>query len=66
MLTAHGGLALVGLALSKFAKVRQTLDKALPKRIGLSVGELVPGYVGLLCTGKSDFEAATELEKAAL
>lgn len=51
LLTDHAGLALVGLALSKFAKLRQTLDKALPKRSGLSVGELVTAYVGLLCTG---------------
>lgn len=57
LLTEHAGLALVGLALSKFAKVRPTLDKALPKRSGLSVGELITAYVGLLCTGKSDFDA---------
>lgn len=57
LLTEHAGLALVGSALSKFAKVRQTLDKALPKRSGLSVGEIVTAYVGLLCTGKSDFDA---------
>ena len=57
LLTDHAGLALVGLALAKFAKVRETLDKALSKRSGLSVGEIVTAYVGLLCTGKSDFDA---------
>jgi hypothetical protein len=57
LLTDHAGLALVGLALAKFAKVRETLDKAIPKRSGLSVGEIVTAYVGLLCTGKSDFDA---------
>jgi hypothetical protein len=56
-LTDRAGLALVGLALNKFARVRQTLDRLLPKRSGLSVGELVIAYVGLLCTGKSDFDA---------
>lgn len=29
----------------------------LPKRSGLSVGEIVLSYVGLLCTGKSDYDA---------
>jgi len=57
LFTDHAGLALVGSALAKFARVRGTLDKALPKRSGLSVGEIVTAYVGLLCTGKSDFDA---------
>jgi len=57
LITDHAGLALVGSALAKFARVRETLDKALPKRSGLSVGEIVTAYVGLLCTGKSDFDA---------
>jgi len=57
LLTDHAGLALVGLALAKFAQVRETLDHAIPKRSGLSVGEIVAAYVGLLCTGKSDFDA---------
>lgn len=57
LLTDHAGLSLVGLALVKFAKVRQVLDAAIPKRSGLSVGEIVTAYVGLLCTGKSDFDA---------
>jgi len=57
LLTDCAGLALVGLALNRFAQVRQTLERLLPKRSGLSVGELVIAYVGLLCLGKSDFDA---------
>jgi hypothetical protein len=57
LFTDQAGLSLVGLALEKFARVRQTLDKALPKRSGLSVGEIVLAYVGLLSQGKSDFDA---------
>jgi hypothetical protein len=57
LLTDHSGLALVGLALAKFAKVRLVFDAAIPKRSGLSVGEIVTAYIGLLCTGKSDFDA---------
>lgn len=57
LLTDHAGLSLVGLALAKFAKVRKVLDAVIPKRSGLSVGEIVTAYMGLLCTGKSDFDA---------
>jgi Transposase DDE domain group 1 len=57
LLTDLAGLSLVGLALNQFARVRETLDGVLPKRSGLTVGELVLAYVGLLCTGKSDFDA---------
>ena len=57
LLTDQAGLALVGLALNRFAQVREVLDRWLPKRSGLSVAELVLAYVGLLCLGKSDFDA---------
>jgi hypothetical protein len=57
LLTDQAGLALVGLALNRFARVREALDRWFPKRSGLSVGELVMAYVGLLCLGKSDFDA---------
>lgn len=57
LLTDHAGLALVGLALNKFARVREALDSVFPKRSGLKVGEMVTAYVGLLCTGKSDYDA---------
>lgn len=56
-LTDQAGLSLVGLALKKFARLREVLDLAIPKRSGLTVGEIVTAYVGLLCTGKSDFDA---------
>jgi hypothetical protein len=56
-LTGHAGLALVGLAVNRFARVREVLDRWFPKRSGLSVAELVMAYVGLLCLGKSDFDA---------
>ncbi len=65
LLTHCAGLALVGLALNRFAQVRQTLDRWLPKRSGLSVGELVIAYVGLLCLGKSDFDAIKTIARMA-
>jgi len=57
LLTDHSVLSLVGLALTKFANARLVIDAAIPKRSGLSVGEIVTAYIGLLCTGKSDFDA---------
>ena len=57
LFTDQAGLALVGLALEKFAGMRKTLDQALPKRSGLTTGETLLAYVGLLSQGKSDFDA---------
>jgi len=57
LFTNNAGLSLVGLALSKFAKLSEKINKAIPKRSGLSLGEIATSYIGLLCTGKSDFDA---------
>ena len=56
LFTEHAGLALVGLALTKFVGMRQALD-TIPKRSGLPVSEIVTAFVGLLCLGKTDFDA---------
>ncbi len=45
------------LALTNFAQVRQVFDTTLAKRSGLSIREIAIAYLGLLCTGKSDFAA---------
>ena len=53
--TSHAGLALVGRALAMTG-----LDKELrqiPLRHGIAHADCVKSYVGLLCTGKSDFDA---------
>ena len=54
-LTSHSGLALVGRALE-----HTHLDRDLatiPLRHGIAQADCVKSYVGLLCAGKSDFEA---------
>jgi Transposase DDE domain group 1 len=54
-LTSHSGLALVGRAL---AQTRLDTDLgAVPLRHGIAHADCVKSYVGLLCTGKSDFDA---------
>ena len=53
--TSHSGLALVGRAL---ARTRLGPDLgAIPLRHGIAHVDCVTSYVGLLCTGKSDFDA---------
>ena len=54
--TPHAGLALVGLALNRYTRLRKTL-RGIPKRHGIPNIELIRAYVGQLCLGKSDFEA---------
>jgi hypothetical protein len=54
--TAHAGLALVGQAVNKFTDlVKQA--RSIPKRHGIPTIELIRTFTGLLCLGKSDFEA---------
>jgi hypothetical protein len=54
-LTSHAGLALVGQALGH-TRLEQDLA-ALPLRHGIAHADCVRSYVGLLATGKSDFDA---------
>ena len=54
-LTSHSGLALVGRAL---AQTRLDTDLGtIALRHGIAHADCVVSYVGLLCTGKSDFDA---------
>lgn len=55
--TSHSGLALVGLCLGRYGNIGQAL-KALPLRHGIAHSDIIKTYLGLLCLGKSDFEAA--------
>jgi len=56
-LTPVAGLALVGDHLKILAPVLARLDAALPVRGGVSNGDIVRSYLGLLVQGKSDFDA---------
>jgi len=62
-LTSHSGLALVGLA---FGHTRLGRDfSMIPLRHGIAHVDCVKSYIGLLCTGKSDFEAVENRRKDA-
>ena len=54
-LTSHAGLALIGRALLA-SKLAERLS-AIPLHHGIAHADCVRSYVGLLCIGKSDFDA---------
>lgn len=56
-LTSNAGLALVGRALDRYTELRRTVDRELALRHGISHGDVLASYIGLLCLGKNDFEA---------
>ena len=53
--TSHSGLAIVGRALGQ-TRLGPDLD-AIPQHLGIAHADCVKSYVGLLCMGKSDFDA---------
>lgn len=57
--TTHSGLALVGLCINRFTQLASSVRNALPKTNGIAHIDVLRSYLGLLCTGKSDYEAVT-------
>ena len=55
-LTSHSGLALVGLALKRLTCFAKAV-KSIPQRHGIATIDCIRSYVGLLCIGKSNFDA---------
>lgn len=66
-LTAHAGLSLVGQYLKRFAQIDQVIDPRFPINGvgGIATSSLIKAYIGLLCTGKSDFDAIESLRQDA-
>ncbi|CAG0967145.1 IS1380 family transposase [Geobacter sp.] len=54
--TSNSGIALVGLAINRFTSLTSRVTKAAPCR-GIPTADVLRCYLGLLCQGKSDFEA---------
>ena len=60
--TPQAGLALIGHAVNKFTDlVKQA--RTVPKRHGIPNIDLIRTFTGLLCLGKSDFEAVENARK---
>jgi len=56
-LTPVAGLALVGQLLESLRGQFKRIDAAMPVRTGMTTGEVLRSYVGLLAQGKNDFDA---------
>jgi hypothetical protein len=54
--TPHGGLALIGQCLHRHTSLQKTA-RTVSKRHGIPTIDLIRTYLGLICLGKSDFEA---------
>jgi hypothetical protein len=55
--TAHAGLKLIGLLVNDYTDLCRRAN-LLPGNPGVSHADVLKTYLGLLCTGKNDFEAA--------
>jgi hypothetical protein len=55
-LSSHAGLAFVGKYLTR-TNVAAQIDPAFPVRSGIPNSDIIKSYLGLLCLGKSDFDA---------
>lgn len=54
--SSHGGLSVVGQILNRYSELDRILTR-IPLRHGISHLDLFRTYLGVLCTGKNDFEA---------
>ncbi len=57
--TAHSGLALVGACVNRYTSLADTLGRACGNSGRISDFDVLVSYTGLLCLGKSDFDAIT-------
>ena len=61
--TSNSGLALVGMALNRFGGLPEVVDREVPLRHGIKHSDVLRSYIGLLCLGKSDFEAVSTIRE---
>ncbi len=59
---SHGGLSLIGQAIKQFTTLSQELDKSVALRHGIKHSDVMKSYLGLLATGKNDFEAINTID----
>lgn len=55
--TSQSGMALIGLAVNRYTTLISRVPKAAPCQ-GIATADVLRCYFGLLCQGKSDFEAS--------
>jgi len=54
--TPHSGLALIGQFINRYTSLSKT-SRTIKKRHGIPTIEIIRPYLGLLCLGKSDYDA---------
>lgn len=60
--TSHSGLALIGLCINRYSDLPRQIAKRMTKgQDKISHADIVRSMVGLLCLGKSDFEAISAM-----
>jgi len=60
--TSHSGLALVGLCINRYSDLSRVVGRSIKQRRHvISHADLLRNYLGLLCLGKSDYEAITAM-----
>jgi Transposase DDE domain group 1 len=60
--TSHSGLALIGLCINRFSGLPQQVSKKMTAgQDKISHTDIVRSMLGLLCLGKSDYEAITSM-----
>lgn len=58
--TSHSGLALAGLCINRYGDLARIVSRKMEKNSNLiSHADLLRSYLGLLCLGKSDYEAVS-------
>lgn len=56
--TSHSGMALIGLCLNRFTSLTKRLGSVSTLKKGaIAHADVLRSYIGMLCLGKSDFEA---------
>lgn len=62
--TSHSGLALIGLCINRFSGMPQKVTRKMTRgQDKISHPDIIRGMVGLLCLGKSDYEAITSKQE---
>ena len=59
--TSHSGLSLVGLCVNKHTELCKKLSKQDNGKEKITSAEVIKSYLGLLCIGKSDYEAVENM-----
>jgi len=62
--TSHSGLALAGLCMNKYGNLSRVIGRKM-KNTGnlISDADILRSYIGLLCIGKSDYEAISSMRE---